>query len=398
MLNNVEIQYQQALDASHHGQPTVLERVHTGQRGRPRIEIDPSFLQFAHEHRSTTGISRFLGISRGTVQSALLRQGLVQPQPAPFEDPVLSEAEDDFLDNESSNDLGDDILDPSFALLNSLPPGLEDLSTQPNSTGELSNIADWELNSLVLCLRTHFRRAGISMLDGMLRRLGHRLQHKHICESLSRIDPVHRVFQRIHIRRRHYHVAGPNSLWHHDGQHGKSIHNVRIKRLWVNVTAQVGATWSNHFTVFEFHHGLDVNNVNHIWLLHHIFLPTINDQLTFFAQSWNEHKIQIRDGPNRSPADLFGFDTLVHGARGHALVDELPEEELEVYGVNWEGLHDDALLQSQRNNNRAESGWNSWIGRTGPPEHLNEVPIESPTGAPAAQCCYHTLAWSCFRL
>jgi hypothetical protein len=28
------------------------------------------------------------------------------------------------------------------------------------------------------------------------------------------------VFQRITIRRRTYHVPGPNSLWHHDGQHG----------------------------------------------------------------------------------------------------------------------------------------------------------------------------------
>ncbi|KAJ7900776.1 hypothetical protein B0H13DRAFT_1560470, partial [Mycena leptocephala] len=39
-------------------------------------------------------------------------------------------------------------------------------------------------------------------------------------QSLLRIDPVQRVFQRITIRRRTYSVPGPNSLWHHDGQHG----------------------------------------------------------------------------------------------------------------------------------------------------------------------------------
>ncbi|KAJ7913422.1 hypothetical protein B0H13DRAFT_1508395, partial [Mycena leptocephala] len=83
-----------------------------------------------------------------------------------------------------------------------------------------STILDWELDSLLLCLRTHFRRAGISMLDGMLRRLGHRVPQIRIRDSLCRIDPVHRVFQRIRIRRREYRVAGPNSLWHHDGQHG----------------------------------------------------------------------------------------------------------------------------------------------------------------------------------
>ncbi|KAJ6448518.1 hypothetical protein C8R45DRAFT_761396, partial [Mycena sanguinolenta] len=84
MLHDVQIQHQQALDASHHGQPIVMQRVYTGQRGRPRIEIDPNFLEFAHEHHSTTGIGRFLGVSRSVVQSAMLRQGLVQPQQAPF--------------------------------------------------------------------------------------------------------------------------------------------------------------------------------------------------------------------------------------------------------------------------------------------------------------------------
>lgn len=155
---------------------------------------------------------------------------------------------------------------------------------------------------------------------------------------------------------------------------------MRIERLWVDVTAQVGAAWSDHFTLLELHHGLDINNANHIWLLHYIFLPTINDQLTFFVGAWNEHRIQIRNGPNRSPADFFGFDMLVHGARGHALPEDLSEDELEVYGVDWEGLHDEALLNSQRNNNTTEDGWTSWVGCVGPPEHLNEVPVESPQG------------------
>ncbi|KAJ7017259.1 hypothetical protein C8F04DRAFT_1225134 [Mycena alexandri] len=141
-------------------------------------------------------------------------------------------------------------------------------------------------------------------------------------------------------------------------------------RLWVDVTAQVGATWSKNFTMLELHHGLDINHVNHIWLLHHLFLPTINDQLTFFAQLWNEHQIQIRNGPNRSPADMFYFDTLVHGAHGHALAADLSEEELEVYGVDWEGLHDDTLLHSQHENNAEETGWTSWLGRVAAPEAI----------------------------
>jgi hypothetical protein len=161
----------------------------------------------------------------------------------------------------------------------------------------------------------------------------------------------------------------------------RSVHNVRIERLWVDVTTQVGAFWAEMFTELELRHGLDSNSNHHIWLLHHLFLPVINERLAFFAESWNQHRIQIQNGPNRSPADMFGFDMLVCGVRGNQLpVEELNEEELEIYGVDWEGLHDERLLQSQRDNNLQQEGWTSWVGRVGPPEHLNHVSVEPPAG------------------
>lgn len=172
----------------------------------------------------------------------------------------------------------------------------------------------------------------------------------------------------------------------HSELHHRSVHNIRIERLWVDVTAQVGATWAEHFQMLEVHHGLDINNINHIWLLHYLFLNTINVQLDFFAQSWNHHVIQIQDGPNRSPADLFGFNMFTQGVRGTQLpttmVDttSMSEEELEVFGVDWEGLRSDTLLQSRETNNPSTEGTGSWLGCSGPPEHLNEVPVEPPTG------------------
>jgi hypothetical protein len=112
-----------------------------------------------------------------------------------------------------------------------------------------------------------------------------------------------------------------------------------------------------------------------------LFLPVINEQLAFFAESWNHHQIQIQNGPNRSPANMFGFDMLVYGVRGNQLPEEeLNKEELEVYGVDWEGLHDDQLLHSHRDNNLPQEGWSSWIGRVGPPEHLSHVSVEPPSG------------------
>jgi hypothetical protein len=79
--------------------------------------------------------------------------------------------------------------------------------------------------------------------------------------------------------------------------------------------------------------------------------------------------------------DLFGFDMYVHGVHGDQLPEAvLTDEELEVYGVDWEGLQDEQLLRSQRANNSMQEGWSSWIGRTGPPENLNDVTVDSPSG------------------
>lgn len=158
---------------------------------------------------------------------------------------------------------------------------------------------------------------------------------------------------------------------------------MRIERLWVDVTAQVGATWADHFIDLELHHGLDINNVNHIWLLHHLFLNTLNEQLAFWAESWNQHHIQIRHGPNRSPADMFGFDMLVQGVRGDLLPQEeedIDDNELEVYGIDWEALRDERLLSSRQENNNRDEGWSSWIGQ-GPPEGLSEVLVDPPQGS-----------------
>jgi hypothetical protein len=122
------------------------------------------------------------------------------------------------------------------------------------------------------------------------------------------------------------------------------LHNVQIEHLWGDVTIQVDTFWAQMFTQLELQHGLDINNIHHIWLLHHLFLSIINQQLVFFADAWNQHHIQIRDGPNCSPADLFGFNMMVHSIHGDWLPEDLTEEELEVYQLDWEALHDECLL------------------------------------------------------
>ena len=71
---------------------------------------------------------------------------------------------------------------------------------------------------------------------------------------------------------------------------------------------------------------------------------------------------------------------IVHGICGDPLLGkEMGNEDIEVYGVDWEGLSDDRLLHSQRENNSTDKGSTSWIGQIGPPQNLNEVSVYPPS-------------------
>ncbi|KAJ3730762.1 hypothetical protein EV361DRAFT_997993 [Lentinula raphanica] len=180
------------------------------------------------------------------------------------------------------------------------------------------------------------------------------------------------------------HARGPGRgsyIW------GRSVHNVRIERLWVDVSNYISQRWNTHFTRLEDDHQLDVNNRNHIWLLQHLFLPVINHSLYFWVQSWNCHRISQRrgDGPTRSPEDMWGFDMLSQGIRGDSLDQfTMSDEELQEFGIDWEGVRDETLLDSLRQNYAHEQGANTWHGQHGPPAQLNSVEVEPPSGSMTA--------------
>jgi hypothetical protein len=130
----------------------------------------------------------------------------------------------------NDTDITNDILDPDPPILQTLPDDIMATSSHESGaaaphpisfTGPLSTMTDDKLNELIIRLQSHYHRARISMLDGMLHRLGHCIPHELIRASLLHIGPVQWVFERIHICQRVYSVPEPNSLWHHDGQHGE---------------------------------------------------------------------------------------------------------------------------------------------------------------------------------
>lgn len=245
MQSDIRIQYRQALDDSHQGHPTVIRTIHSGRRGQPRIWIDPEFLQWAYSHRSTSGIARFLNVSRQLVRNTLLAYGIAQPQTTPTVVDTVPEALNGLTSpNTPSSIMDDRILEPHIPVTLNLneAEGEADQLEDNESTGSqhqhqpyhpqvsysspMSNLSDEALDELVVSLRLQYQRAGISILDGMIRAMGLRISRERVRQSLLRIDPVRRVFERITIRRRTYSVPGPNSLWHHDGQHGKLSSNL----------------------------------------------------------------------------------------------------------------------------------------------------------------------------
>lgn len=247
--------YQVALDSSHHGTHHPVTYVRSGRAGRPRAVIDPEWLVWATQHRSTSAIARYLGLSRDTVHLALQENGLADRHQYPFtlstshHPPAADRPSPDGAcaplaqptTAEESLSLG---VEPTEAIDSALDPELEDVpeleaigsssSIYHQAYSYTSPVSQWtddELDVAITRIRIHYPNAGLSLLHGALRALGHRVPHERIRQSLLRIDPVRRIFERRTIQRRTYSVPGPNALWHHDGQHGELCCTSRYHQL-----------------------------------------------------------------------------------------------------------------------------------------------------------------------
>ncbi|KAJ3729594.1 hypothetical protein C8R42DRAFT_569723 [Lentinula raphanica] len=137
------------------------------------------------------------------------------------------------------------------------------------------------------------------------------------------------------------------------------VHNVRIERLWRDVTQGFGMKWYNLFYELELNGGLCPDDDCHIWLLHHLFLLPINQDALIWAESWNRHTMQFHGSERaRSPHDMFFFGVLQRGLRGPPGISEPgpePEEEevgpLEDYGIDWEDLSNPEILRHHQETN-----------------------------------------------
>lgn len=170
-----------------------VQTVMSGGRGAPRKVIDRAWLEWAIQHRNTTDIARFLGVSRQHVRTQLLHYRIREPGTVPI-----------------------------IAVQDPLDPNRIQYRQVSSVSGPVSMWSDTELDNAITHLRVLYPNAGVIMLQGALKVQQQNVPRERIRQSLRRIDPQNRLFRRLLLQRREYWVPGPNYLWHHDGQHGKS--------------------------------------------------------------------------------------------------------------------------------------------------------------------------------
>jgi hypothetical protein len=99
-------------------------------------------------------------------------------------------------------------------------------------TWEYSNISDAELDALIKEYRDSKPQLGFSYITAHIRSLGHRVQDARIRASVHRTGGIGTYIRHPkRVKRRQYHVARPDALWHLDGHHklilwGIVIHGV----------------------------------------------------------------------------------------------------------------------------------------------------------------------------
>jgi len=113
---------------------------------------------------------------------------------------------------------------------------------------------------------------------------------------------------------------------------GKSVHNQRIERLWVDTGFQVIHKYKDIFYFLEQAFGLDPSNDIHLFSLHYVYFPRISKTLKEFSQSWNNHP--LRTSQNRTPLQIWSMG--FYKSVGNDLI-QMTDTELFAYGIDWDG-------------------------------------------------------------
>ena len=84
---------------------------------------------------------------------------------------------------------------------------------------------------------------------------------------------------------------------------GSSVHNQRIERLWRDLFETVLQFYYRLFYHMEQLGILDPMNEHHLFSLHYIYVPVINNAIHLFTESWNSHSLSSCN--SKTPLQLY---------------------------------------------------------------------------------------------
>ncbi|KAF8350840.1 hypothetical protein F5887DRAFT_875918 [Amanita rubescens] len=157
---------------------------------------------------------------------------------------------------------------------------------------------------------------------------------------------------------------------------GRSVHNTRSERLWVDLVTDLSDKWRRFFQDLETHHGMNAEDGYHTWLLQHLFLDELNRELQEWVQSWNHHKMQLKGQLNQLPIEMFMMGMVERetpGVREWIEQQEEDVDDLPNYGVAWENLEDEVAHNLE---NEGENQGPFEIDNR--PEQLHDVACDPP--------------------
>lgn len=192
MVDDLDRACHESLDPPDGPPPIVVQRIRTGRRGRPRIEIDPHFLSHALLLRGPTGIAPTVGVSSRSIRRRALQYGLVEPGA------------------------------PVFQIV--LGPDGTHQTIHTSTSAPISDMSDEELDAAISSILQIFPTFGRRMITGHLRNQGQRVPMDRITHSYLRVHGTPGIFGDRQIVHKQYRVPGPLSLAHMDGQHGEHIY------------------------------------------------------------------------------------------------------------------------------------------------------------------------------
>lgn len=115
---------------------------------------------------------------------------------------------------------------------------------------------------------------------------------------------------------------------------GSSVHNQRIERLWRDMHRCVTAVYYRLFYYLEENEYLDPVDTVHVFALHYIYVPRINQALKQFVAAWNCHGVRTERG--QTPNQLFTSGSLRLCNAGLAALDFF-DHVTEAYGIDNSG-------------------------------------------------------------